>query len=362
MDWGLFLISARPPGMTETEVVQNSIAYADFAESHGFGHAWVLEHHFTRYGLAGSALTHAAYILGRTQKLRVGTAIQVLPLHHPVHLAEQVALIDQLSGGRLMFGIGRGTFTKDFKVFGQDMSKSREMTIESLEIMKQCWEEGRCSADGPHYKFPEVDVHPRSHTRPHPPLYTVAHSPESISWAAQNALPLILAHSYSDEKKASLLDQYSIQAERAGHDPDQIPHVISSLGGVSLDGEDIRRRSREHLLWWMEEGKRASGLYGPGAAIVPSYEEKQRESRERALRGHRGPLDMLPDDYKINPIGSPQECIEKLNATVRATGVTRIALGFEAAGHKEAVLESMQLFVEEVMPHVSAPKDISVLA
>lgn len=352
MDWGLYLISALPPGMSEGEVLSNSIEYATRAESLGFGHAWCLEHHFTRYGLAGSALMHAAFILGRTQNMRVGTAIQVLPLHHPVHLAEQVALIDHLSGGRLMFGIGRGTFMKDFLVFGRDMSRSREATIEALEIMRSCWSDGRCRADGEFNKFPEVDVYPKSLTRPHPPLYTVATSPESIAWAGREGIPLIFAYQYSDEKKVAVLEQYGIHAEEAGHDPAAIPHVISCIAGVSLDGEEIRQSSSERLLWWMQEGGRASGLYGPSAALVPSYEEKQRENRERLLRGFRGAVDLLPDDLAVNPIGSPQECVDKLCTTVEMTGIRRLALGFEAAGDRTAVLKSMDLFVERVMPHV----------
>lgn len=352
MDWGLYLISALPPGSEQGEVLQSSIEYATRAEAAGFTHAWCLEHHFTRYGLAGSALMHAAFILGRTQRLRVGTAIQVLPLHHPVHLAEQVALIDHLSGGRLMFGIGRGSFTKDFVVFGRDMGRSREAMIASLAIMKSCWTDGRCKGDGAFHDFPEVDVYPLALTRPHPPLYTVATSPETIAWAGREGIPLILAHQYSDEKKVAVLEQYGIHAEDAGHDPTTIPHVISCIAGVAMDGEAIREQSSRHLLWWMEEGGRASGLYGASATLVPSYEEKQRENRERLLRGFRGPVDLLPDDLAVSPIGSPQECIDKLCTTVELTGIRRFALGFEAAGDRAAVLRSMDLFVERVMPHV----------
>jgi len=357
MEWGIFLVTALPPFMTEEETIQNSVAYAVAAENMGFDHAWVLEHHFTRYGLVGSALMHASFILGHTTKLKVGTAVQVLPLHHPVQMAEQVALIDHLSGGRFIFGVGRGSFLKDFKVFGADMGKSRESAVEALEIVRRCWVEGRCQYDGQFHRFPEVEIYPRPITRPHPQLYTVARSPESLTWAAKEGIPLIFGHnSQSDEQKAVALEQYGMYAEAAGHDPSKIPHIISCLAGVSRNGDDIKKASWDHLVWWYEEGTEASGLHAPDSPVVPSYEWRQRERQERVLRGMRSAADTLPDEYAMNPIGSPQECIDKLNTTVEITGVTRFILGFEAAGRRADVLRSMQMFKEEVIPHVSGAR------
>ncbi|HEX8306830.1 MAG TPA: LLM class flavin-dependent oxidoreductase [Allosphingosinicella sp.] len=352
MEWGIYLITAQAPILTAEEAIQNSVFFAQEAERLGYSHAWVLEHHFTRYGLVGSALMHASFILGKTSRLKVGTAIQVLPLHHPVQVAEQVALIDQLSQGRLMLGVGRGTFRKDFEVFGADMGSSRQMTAESLDIIKSLWIDGKAEGKGPFFKFPEIEIYPEVYTKPHPPLYTVAISPESIAWAAGLGIPLILGFSHNDEEKAVILEQYGSHAEDAGFDPGEIPHVVSCIAGVSRDGDQIKRASWDHILWWMDEGYQATQLYAPGATTVPSYEWRQREHEQRVLKGIRTAVDILPDEMAKNPIGSPQECIDKLCATVEATGITRFALGFEAAGKREAVMESMELFTSEVIPHV----------
>src|SRR4051812_32830672 len=110
MEWGLFLVSMQAPQLTQRQALLNSLAYAQAAERLGFSDVWVLEHHFTRFALIGAPLLHAAYILGQTKRLKVGTAINILPVHHPVKLAEQVALLDQLSDGRLLYGVGRGGF------------------------------------------------------------------------------------------------------------------------------------------------------------------------------------------------------------------------------------------------------------
>lgn len=352
IDWGIYLITAKPPEMTHQEVINNSIAFAIEAEKLGYTHAWVLEHHFTPYGLVGSALTQAAFLLGATSTLRIGTAVQVLPLHHPVRLAEEVALIDQLSEGRLMFGIGRGVFRKDFTVFGADMSKSREMAIESLDIMRRCWTEGHCSSENGFYRFPDIEVYPQPFTKPHPLIYTVAISPETIAWAGKEGLPLIFGWVQTDEEMAMIIDEYNEHADRAGHDIGTIPHVISCLGGVSTNGDDIRSASRAHLEWWMDQGYQATELYSPGAPSIPSYEWRQREHQQRVLRGIRSARDVLPDHLKRNPIGSPQECIDKLNRTIKITGIKRFAFGFEAVGRREAVLDSMRRYASDVLPFV----------
>ena len=136
MDWSLFLINAQPPGMAVHDVIDNGVQYALAGERHGFSTAWVLEHHFTQFGVVGSPLFYASFLLGKTTTLKVGTAIQVITLDHPVRLAEQVALLDHLSNGRLVFGFGRGYFLKDFVVFDKDRHKSREIADEWLAISR----------------------------------------------------------------------------------------------------------------------------------------------------------------------------------------------------------------------------------
>ena len=352
MEWGVFLCAAQPPGTVAKDVLSNSTAYAVAAEKMGFSHAWVLEHHFTRYGLVGSALTQAAFILGKTKNLKVGTAIQVVPLAHPVRLAEDVALIDQMSGGRLMFGIGRGAFVKDFTVFDVDMTKSRELTGEWYDIMRAAWTEGRCSASTDNIRFPEVEIFPEPLTRPHPPVYSVAQSPESIEFAAKRGMPMILDFALSDEEIVDRLEHYAIAAESAGLDPSAASHVATFIAGVDRDGERVRKASLDHLVWWCDEFFRASEMFKPGVKIS-GYEWHQRQYEQRVLNGERDMRDALPKVMKKSPIGTPQECIDKLARTKELTGITKIALGFEALINRTAVLDSMQLFAEEVMPHLA---------
>src|ERR1700693_797766 len=139
MKFGVFVTTAHHPNQTQEEVFDNTTLYAVEAESLGYRGAWVLEHHFTRFGLCAHPITLAAYILGKTTTLRVGTAVCVLPLYHPLQIAEQVAMVDQLSNGRFDFGVGRGAFRKDFNAFGVDPAKSHLIMREWLDIIKRAW-------------------------------------------------------------------------------------------------------------------------------------------------------------------------------------------------------------------------------
>ena len=349
IDWSLFLINAQPPGMEAHEVIANGVQYALAAERHGYSTAWVLEHHFTRFGLAGSPLLYASFLLGRTTTLKVGTAIQVITLDHPVRLAEQVALLDHLSDGRLLFGFGRGYFVKDFVVFDKDRHQTREIADEWLRIMKSAWTTGRCAANGEHVRFPEVNVHPRPLTRPHPPLYTVAQTEQTIAWAARQAIPLLLPFGISDEQTVQILERYRHHAAQAGVDASSIPHVLTALAAVSADGGGARELARERILWWEEASERAMQF---GDTLV--RERYGRRTGEDKPWGGAGSDDKV-DAYLANsPIGTPQQCVDILSRKIERTGVTRVALALEGAGPRQVVLDAIQQFAEDVMPRVHA--------
>lgn len=108
--FGLFINTGAQTGRTHADVFALALAQAELAESLGYHDVWVTEHHFIPFGINANALTLAGFLLGRTNRLRVGTAVTLAPLYHPLQLAEQVAILDQVSGGRLDFGIGRGGY------------------------------------------------------------------------------------------------------------------------------------------------------------------------------------------------------------------------------------------------------------
>lgn len=155
-----------------------------------------------------------------------------------------------------------------------------------------------------------------------------------------------------DEDTASRLEHYPLVADEAGFDPDTIPHVISFLAGADRDRQRIRANSEKNLIWWFEEFNRASAMFTPGAERIAGYEWHIKEFEQLVIRGERDVKSALPRVFDVNPIGTPQECIDKLSRTVEVTGVRNFALGFESVGKRELVLESMNLFAEEVMRYV----------
>ncbi|WP_394821151.1 LLM class flavin-dependent oxidoreductase [Pendulispora albinea] len=356
LKWGTLLTTAQYGALAQREVMKNAITFSERAEQLGFDAVWLLEHHFTKFGLCPSAITMAGYILGRTKRLKVGSAISIIPVDHPVRLAEKVAVLDQLSDGRFYFGIGRGSFVKDFHVFNTDMSRNHEMLYQWTDVMMSAWTRGRCSASSDLLRFEEVPVYPEPFTKPHPPLYVACSSPSTIEWAAKLGLPMMLEYSLEDEKKLSQLELYDDVASSAGHDTAKIDHVLSLLCGVAEDGD--MRRQRDNLVWYGEEFLRASMLFGSAMkSSLPNYEVWHRRYEEGMMSGDWKPEQRVERVFRLNPIGTVDHCIERLQRTVELTGIGHIVCAFETAGpDMSAICDSMQRFREEVIPRIKPGK------
>src|ERR1700731_845679 len=173
---GVFLLAARFPGQSDEEVLAATVAAAVAAEQAGFDGGWLAEHHFMSYGICPSAVTLAAYVLGRTRRVGVGTAVSVLSAWHPVALAEQAALLDQVSGGRFRLGVGRGGPWLELEVFGTGLDRYESGFTESLDLLLAPLTRERVGAAGRFFAFREVAVVPRPRTRPHPPVVVAATS------------------------------------------------------------------------------------------------------------------------------------------------------------------------------------------
>jgi alkanal monooxygenase alpha chain len=360
MRFGVVLTTAQPQGLSHEQVFDQSIEQARLAEELGFESAWLLEHHFTRYGLCPSPLVMAGYILGATTRLRVGTAVCVVPLDHPIRLAEQVALVDQLSKGRLYFGFGRGAFLRDFEAFGVDVSQNHLMVPEWVDIMRRAWTEETVDADGQFVTFDAVPVFPRPYTRPHPPLYSAAQNPGSVEWAARNAIPLLFAHRMELESKLSVLEMYGRAAEAAGHDPNRIDHVLTCVAVVADSRREAMDRIRARLDWWEEAGARDTGLWDADRVPPANYSFLFRNARTSAIT--REMFDKVLDaTFRLNPIGTEQDCVERLEEVVEQTGIRHVVCGFEGSEDDAQTLESMRRFAANVMPVVQAPVGVGAV-
>jgi len=229
---GLFLLAGQLPGTTQGGALAAAVEAALAAERTGLASAWIAEHHSISYGVCPSAIAFAANLLGRTDRITVGTAVCMLSNRHPVALAEETALLDHLSGGRFGLGVGRGGPWVDLEVFGTGLARYEQGFGESLDLLLASLERGSVGADGEpggFFRFREVPVVPRPARGPRPPVAVAATSTGTVEQAAARGLPLILGMHATDDEKAALLARYASVAARYGHDPDLAEHMAVAV-------------------------------------------------------------------------------------------------------------------------------------
>jgi alkanesulfonate monooxygenase SsuD/methylene tetrahydromethanopterin reductase-like flavin-dependent oxidoreductase (luciferase family) len=143
-------------GKPDQETYQDELSLMEMAEGLGFDSVWALDHHFTGYVMSPNPTELLAYVAGRTRRIQLGTAVIVLPWHDPVEIAENIALLDVLSGGRTIFGFGRGAATVEYNGFRINMEESRDRFVESAQIIRKGLMQESFSFDGKYYKIPEI--------------------------------------------------------------------------------------------------------------------------------------------------------------------------------------------------------------
>src|SRR5690349_10413166 len=170
---------------TDRDVYRNELRFADLAEPLGFESIWGVEHHFTDYTMCPDVLQFLTYCAGRTQRAQLGSMVVVLPWHHPMRVAEQVVMLDHMSNGRLIFGIGRGLGRVEFGGFGVNQEDSRAIFVESAQMILQGLERGYCEFDGKFIKQARRDIRPRPFKSFRGRTYAAAVSPESSAIMAK---------------------------------------------------------------------------------------------------------------------------------------------------------------------------------
>ncbi|MGH9360498.1 MAG: LLM class flavin-dependent oxidoreductase, partial [Thermoanaerobaculia bacterium] len=192
MNLGLFQLLPRIPGGDDRDLVAQALREIDLAEEHGFHSLWVTEHHGSCLGSIGVPSVYAAAVAQRTRRLRIGCGVAVLPLHHPLRLAEEIAWVDHLSGGRLLVGAGAGFSQDEFAALGVPLAERHERLEEGLAILRGVFTHEVFAHEGRFWRFPPFTLRPRPYTRPHPPLLRAASSPASVERAAADGTPLLL--------------------------------------------------------------------------------------------------------------------------------------------------------------------------
>src|ERR1043166_6028858 len=191
MDFGTFLLMQSPSARTSQEIYSRGVEVAQAAEALGFRNVWLAEHHFSTYGYLPRPAQLATYLAAKTTRLRVGTAVIVVPLHHPLIVAEEIATLDLLAAGRVDIGLGRGYQHYEFERLGLELDSARGRGEESIDVILKAFRGEPFSYDGKFFKIPEPCVSPQPVQRPHPPIWVTAQSPESVEAAVRRGFNVL---------------------------------------------------------------------------------------------------------------------------------------------------------------------------
>ena len=256
-----------------------------------------------------------------------------LPLHHPVEVAENYAMVDVVSGGRLEFGIGIGNTAVDFQVYGIPREESRDRFEEAAEVVLKAWTNERFNHEGRFWQFEDVPVYPRPVQQPTPPIWVAGHSPESLGWAGRHGFNIMtVAHPFPPEHYAPGLAAWREGLAEIGLAPGQ-------------------RHCKLHLRTWVDEdGERAREIAEPALLRYDYISTVGRKARAPFRTADTYPFaDMRATGRNI--YGNPDQCIAAINATLRNYQFDIFSTTFNFGGlpHEE-VKRSMRLFAKEVMP------------
>ncbi len=353
---GLVMECDYREGRTQDEAFAEAFDMARLADETGIDGVWLAERHFaaprtpTDPGGAGIPsvssvpLLMAGIIGARTERVRVGTGVSVLPLSHPIRLAEEAATVDNITQGRLDFGIGRSSFPRSYQGYDVPYDESRQRFTEALEIILKAWNNYRFDHHGHYYNMDDVVVTPRPYQQPHPPIRIAANSIDTFGIVGQLGFPLVTGvRGQGLNQVSDNLESYRAAAREHGHDVDdayvRMPiYVAESMDQVRADTEEstmraFRRTADTYIRTVQAEGENASA-----------------ERRERAEQL----LNTTYDDLLADRVayGSPEQVAQRLIEIRDQLGLTGVIMEPNLGGTvpTERVQNSIRLYAEEVAP------------
>src|SRR5882757_5599767 len=322
----------NPPTSTISfrELYHQCLAQVHAAEEMGFDSIWLTEHHFTDDGYLPSTMPAAAAIAARTTHVTIGTYVLLAPFVHPLKLAEEVAFVDVLSGGRFRLGIGQGYRAEEFDGFGIPRRERLGLTLETLEILKLAWGGERFSFDGKYFKFRDVRVLPRPVSQPYPELLWGVGAPKAIQRAASLGLSFACV---GGRKEAAI---YIEALKAAGKDPAKYNIVTNRAVYVADSEEQAWRDTRDALMYQAE-------LYGKWLSAAAGTTDQSK-------------VLIRPDPDRLrhtSVLGTATEVRDKLNAILDATPFTELITVMQLPGLDTAkARRSLDRFGMEVLPHL----------
>jgi alkanesulfonate monooxygenase SsuD/methylene tetrahydromethanopterin reductase-like flavin-dependent oxidoreductase (luciferase family) len=351
MKVGMTLQLTSFEGKPDLQTYQEELSLADKAEALGFDSVWALDHHFTGYVMSPDPSQLLSYVAGRTKRIELGTAVIVLPWHDPVEVAEKIALLDLVSGGRTIFGFGRGAATVEYAGFRIPMDESRERFVECADIIRKGLTQESFSYEGKYYKVPEIQIRPRPISHPENRFYASSVSPESAEIMAKMGFGVLIIAQSSWEDTAADYQRYCDTALSSGFQPRPPIGLFSVL--VSDDAQEAEDLAQVHMgamfdsiesHYRFSQGhlKNVKG-YEFYAKLAKTYAKlnADEQAKAKAIEFYRS----------LHASGTVEQVLEKFRYIQETVALEHVVNNFAFGGLPAPKLNrSFELFAEKVLP------------
>ena len=335
MEFGIFYQLPCADDQSPAARYADTISQAQLADELGFDTVWLAEVHFNpRFSVLPAPLLLGSAIAQSTKTLKIATAVNLMPLHHPVRLAEEFATLDVISQGRAILGTGRGAMLRQYAGYGIEVEEGRERFLEGLDLVLKAWTSEELNYEGKYHQVSEVRVVPKPYQKPHPPVYIASNSVDTFPMVGELGHNILVAPIVvSLDGAKSGLKEYRKNLVEHGHDPHSkrvnvnvLVHATRDEGGSSTQGYETSLRNYLSIL---------------------------QGNRSRVIAGRTRDLSYEHVSTELSAIGSPKRVIDKLESIIELLGADEIMCWFAAGGllPNEDVHASMRLFAEEVIPH-----------
>ncbi|WP_433605603.1 LLM class flavin-dependent oxidoreductase [Dactylosporangium sp. CA-139114] len=347
MKFGIMNLFPVGDGVSDHQVLRETLEEIGLADELGFDSVWLAEHHFSKYGILGSPVHFGMAVAERTKRITIGTAVLVLPLHDPLRLAEDIAALDVLSGGRVSIGVGRGYQPSEFAGFGIPLAESKERYQETLEVLRLALSQESFSYHGKFFTYDNITTYPRPYTPGGPPILQGTVSPDSFRdrgavgesiITSPNFTPLgIMQKNYDLYRQAMTDNGFDIAAY-------DVPFMQQVWVGDGDEG--LREAAQAALHYYKSVGK-----------VIPGSEEAMEQEKKYYAAVAKN-IDLLTLEQTLTHggnFGSAQRVIETIEMLGEQLGVNHYIGWLRIPSlERKAALRSMEEFATKVIPHFRA--------
>ena len=346
MEFGVFHEFPSLIGRPDSEACAEACDIVDGAERGGLDVMWLAELHFDpSRSILSSPMCVASAIAARTSRMKIGIGVQVLPLGNPLRIAEEAATVDQISGGRLIFGVGRSGVAKTYEAYNVPYAESKDRFNETLEIIQRAWAEPVFSHNGTYFRFEDVTVTPRPFQQPMPAIRVAATSADTFLAIGQQGKPIFLAVRHEDARLlAPQIAAYRQAWREAGH-PGEGQVYLRAPGYIAATAEAARAESESSLIHYYR---------AQGALLADSAKRAGMDGAEKRARTAERLMTITYDEAIKGTvlIGTPDSVSQQLadlRADLGLDGIlVELNCGGKVAHHHE--MEALRLLCQDVMP------------